>query len=252
MYSVHSTMSENACRLVSLNGKAAHLIAIGSNHEAVGLLRQGLASVLSDLQSSASLSKFEDVPMVLETDDESSVSSFDDEDDSSDAHVVTSIDALHLPKESMSVCPNNAFTIFNKALHFEKFEPATLLSDKTRVASVFLYNIGLAYHREGIQTGTSHFLHRALEFYKMAFETLDQSESFDTDFITFVMLAVTNNIGHIKSHFFEIDEMQECRSLLHSLLSTTVPGACMGEDEYAFFHHSLVFQSSVVRFAPSA
>jgi hypothetical protein len=109
---------------------------------------------------------------------------------------------------------------------------------------VLLYNIGLAYHCHGIRNGTSRELHVALELYKESLQVFeDQRQCFSSSSsqcsqADLLLLALTNNMGHIFSYFYDLKGMDPCQRHMQVLLESTPELFELFEEEeedYTFF-----------------
>jgi hypothetical protein len=163
-------------------------------------------------------------------------------------------DAPALKNTDMETSPDNLFVLFNRAI---------ILSPSTRTArssayeataeSVFLYNIGLVYHREGAERGCSALLRRALSVYEVAWKSLSlhKNQAGSSHMIDLVRFALVNNMGHIHSHFFNKQGADGCRRYLHQNISAYA--SILSKDDFAlFFMNVLMMKTELFQYAPAA
>ena len=148
-------------------------------------------------------------------------------------HVHT-IDTVPVEGE-MKVSPDNLFCFFEKA---EK-----VVNQLTGIA---MYNLALAYHREGIQRGASKLLREALSIYRAALSSLRSSPGSAAELM--LIIAISNNMGQIHSVHFEFEQARLCSQAMSSLLQAYPVESGEGIDEELlslciqnrfFSHHAL-------------
>jgi hypothetical protein len=68
------------------------------------------------------------------------------------------------------------------------------------------------------------------------------------------MLALCNNMAHIHSHFFDLEEAKNSRDLIPQILACSSPGtSSMATDDFAFFlSEAMLLQGQDLRLAPAA
>jgi hypothetical protein len=98
---------------------------------------------------------------------------------------------------------NNAMFLLNRSIILLP----SARSDEVTKASVLLYNMGFVYHRDGLERGCSAILRKALHGYEMAGRVLRKSPA-GSDL---VMFALVNNMGRIRSHFFNKQAAGGCQ-----------------------------------------
>jgi hypothetical protein len=108
----------------------------------------------------------------------------------------------------------DAFSIFDRAFLFDSSVLATVYTSEegqNYTTTVLLYNIGLAYQLLGMQDFRSQQRNfkKAMKVYRMAAAIAND----------LVFLAVSNNMGHIYSHFCETLESQRCLDCLQAGLN---------------------------------
>lgn len=147
-----------------------------------------------------------------------------------------------------AVLPENVFMLFDQA-----FIPASSPESVDGAASpryqelayaFILYNLGLALHMKGMEH-EKHYqsLHLAVKFYRMALAVLEQHcDDGRPSEIVLLLLALFNNIGHIRSHFADINEALHCVQWLRSLVTAKSPLLMNSHlrEEHSFFTLSIL------------
>jgi hypothetical protein len=133
----------------------------------------------------------------------------------------------------------------------QSFSPSAL-ADKATKESVLLYNMGFAYHREGVERGCSALLAKALHVYETARRVLRKSSAAAAAAAAggdLVMFALVNNMGHIHSHFFNQQAADGCRRCLS--LSKSTYSRILSKCDLAFFCMNF-FKTDMLQCAPAA
>jgi hypothetical protein len=154
---------------------------------------------------------------------------------------IHTMDAPALKNHDMEMSPDNMFFLFNRAIILLPSARA----DEATTASVLLYNMGFAYHREGVERGCSALLRKALHDYKMAGRVLRKSPA-GSDL---VMFALVNNMGHIHSHFFNKQAADSCRRSLSLNISTY--SRILSKYDVAFFFMNFL-KTNLLQCSPAA
>jgi tetratricopeptide (TPR) repeat protein len=104
----------------------------------------------------------------------------------------------------------DAFSVFDRAFLIDSFDLASIYSSEGQksTTAVLLYNMGLAYQLLGMQDFPTQQrnLKKAMKVYRMAAAIAND----------LVSLAVSNNMGHIYSHFCETQDSQRCLDSLRA------------------------------------
>jgi hypothetical protein len=91
------------------------------------------------------------------------------------------------------------------------------------LTAALIYNLGMTFHQEGLKTGDSQALSKALRFYSMAHETLAAAENASlkekSNGLALGFLAVANNIGHVHAKCRRFEEAGVCCNDLSFRLS---------------------------------
>jgi len=153
----------------------------------------------------------------------------------------------------MFVSPDNTFTPFNRALVFAK-EAGEENQSQLLATALMIYNLGLAHHSLGVQTGDLKELNKALRYYEMASAVLNEQQYEDIKFMDILFLSLCNNMGHINSHLFNAEETRECLELLPALLASYLPSESLMDDEdHSFFMMTVLFyHDQKMALAPAA
>lgn len=143
--------------------------------------------------------------------------------------------------KSSSHQDHHAFSIFGRALVIDEAElaAASSIAGQNCTTTVIMYNMGLAHQLQGMQDLRSQQanFNRAMKFYQMATDVLEECTSSEDQVSGLVYLAVSNDMGHIFSHFSNKKEVHHCLTWLFTILQameiydTNIIG-----DEYLPFH----------------
>jgi hypothetical protein len=126
---------------------------------------------------------------------------------------------------SLLLQDQNTFSIFDRPFLIDTTNLATAdsFADQNFLTVVILFNMGLAAQLLGMQDLRSQqaSFKKAMKLYQLASATLERSSDEGN---CLVCLALSNNMGHIHSHFCEGSETQGCldclRAGLHALHSS--------------------------------
>jgi tetratricopeptide (TPR) repeat protein len=138
---------------------------------------------------------------------------------------------------------HHAFCIYDRALLIDSTDCVAVssMTGQLCTAAALLFNMGLAYQLLGMQDLRSRksSFNKAMAVYQMATDIFEHSDGDEVNGLTY--LAVSNNMGHIYSHFCETRETQQCLdSLLEGLHS--FPNIDTRGDEYFQFRMNLLVQ----------
>jgi tetratricopeptide (TPR) repeat protein len=109
---------------------------------------------------------------------------------------------------------------------------------------VLLYNMGLAYHCQGIRNGTSRELKLALQLYEASLKVFENKRQHFSSLYNQadLLLALINNMGHIFSYFYDLKGMDRCQRHIQTLLESTPEVFELfqeEEEDYTFFASAL-------------
>ena len=137
----------------------------------------------------------------------------------------------------------NTFSIFDRPLLIDITNLTTAYSfaDQISLTAVILFNTGLASQLLGMQDLRSQQARfkKAMKLYQLASTTLNKS---GVEGNCLVCLALSNNMGHIHSHFCEGSETQGCLDCLQAGLRALHSSNCrykcdIHEDEWLLPFH---------------
>lgn len=166
-------------------------------------------------------------------------------------------------EEDLPDVHDDVFSIFKRALHLPS--EALCLSKSSELfgeilSGVLAYNIAIAHHLMGLQTGSSRCLTQGFEYYSMAYTTfaVQKKQSGIDALIDLGLLASTNNMGHILAFFRCFSETSVCSDDLSTRLAAMASSpenhvqSIMDEEYKVFFLNACFFRESVFIAAPSA
>jgi hypothetical protein len=146
----------------------------------------------------------------------------------------------------------DACSVFDRAFLIDSsdLDLASIYSseDQNSTTTVLLYNTGLAYQLLGMQDFPTrqNNLKKSMKVYRMAAAILEKSGDEANDLVFF---AVSNNMGHIYSHFWETQESHSCidclRAGLHAIQQDS-KGEILEDEFHAFQMNVLVMQRQKV------
>jgi tetratricopeptide (TPR) repeat protein len=121
----------------------------------------------------------------------------------------------------------------------------------TQASVAVLYNLAFMHHWRAIHLGISSGLPKALQLYSMALRIIPPKGNLPD--IENLVLAIWNNMGHIHSQQFQIDEARACFDRLRFLLSHRAHLLYwLPKRDYEIFLLSAMFQGSDLHLAPAA
>jgi hypothetical protein len=235
-------MNSSTRYINDVNTKAVQLLQEGRHREAICCLRRGVKFVLAQVaDTTTELPSL--VPFAFEAQQQSMQESrsslqcldYDIDDDERLAYTVA-IPEMH---NAMSSSPENVFVVFNRAFTYYEDGVFSSSADYTKATATLLYNMGIAFHRLGIQENNTAALKQSLYTYQMAYSVL--SENCDDSFSYLVMLALCNNMSHIHGHFFNLKEARSFWDLITEILAcVSSVDSSDSVDDYDFFVSELL------------
>ena len=157
-------------------------------------------------------------------------------------------------KQPSSSDSENLFSFYQHAFMLCPTTTGTISTSKklnNQVYIVLLYNIGLALHMEGI--GNDHNskgnLTKAMQFYELAMSMIAiEWRDIDPDDLL-LLLAVSNNLGHIHSYLLNFTETQKylvwLRHLMKAYQQYNKRGSVISDKDYSFFCTNSLFLEDV-------
>jgi hypothetical protein len=232
-------------RAVVINNTAVQLLQQNKPKDAIGWLRRGLSNL-------ALIEKVNyDAQQQNIHAQHASLKCIDTMDVESEKKPAYSVEIPEVRDTVISVSPDNVFVVFNRAFHLSD-DGVKTSSDSAQVSATLLYNMGLAWQHLGAQENNTEALKKALSAYERAYSAL--SQQCNDSFSCLVMLALCNNMAHIHSHFFNLEEAKHCRDLIpHILACSSAGNSSIAADDYAFFlSEAMLLEGPILKFAPAA
>jgi hypothetical protein len=135
----------------------------------------------------------------------------------------------------------NAFSVFGRALVIDDAELVAdfAIAGQNCTTAVVMYNMGLAHQLQGMQDLRSQQANfkKAMIFYQLATDVLERCTGTEDHVSGLVYLAVSNNMGHIFSHFCNTKEAHYCLTWLFTILQAMeIYDTDILGDEYLPFH----------------
>jgi hypothetical protein len=241
-------MNFSTCCIKDINSRAVLLLQQNRPKDAICWLRKGLSN-LASLEEQATYDPQRQQHLHTHH-------AFLKWGDSMDVEVeersAYSVEIPQVRNTIMSVSLDNVFVVFNRAFLLPDKGRLTTCADSTKVSATLLYNMGLAWQHFGTQENSTAALKKALLAYESAYSVL--SRQCNDSFSCLVMMALCNNMAHIHSYFFNLEQAKHCRDLIPQILAYSSPGThCMVADDYDFFlSEAMLFGGQELEFAPAA
>jgi tetratricopeptide (TPR) repeat protein len=234
-------------RAVLINSRAVLLLQQNRHKDAIGWLRRGLSNLASIEQQQVTYDAQQQNVLTHHASPKC-VDAMDAEDEERSAY---SVEIPEVRDTIISVSPDNVFVVFNRAFHLSD-DGVKTAADSAKASATLLYNMGLAWHHLGAQENNTDALKKALFAYERAYSALFRQ--CNDSFSCLVMLALCNNMAHIHSHFFNLEEAKRCRDLIpHILACSSAGNSSMAADDYAFFlSEAMLLEGQDLKFAPAA
>lgn len=197
-------------RLIALNNNGVESLRCGRFHEAMFVFRHALecAKSLCDMPHEGIRTSHARIPLFPAS--------------------LNCLETLNL----LSVSPNNMFDIYDCAFSLPKDE--SIAESVSDVLVVIIFNLALSQHLAGMCGNQEAMLSAALRNYKVAFSVFRSSSSTRTDAFA-VFLGCLTNMGHIFSHYGQLQEADACYDTLDGLLNTPEVDSLSEQDEAFFF-----------------
>jgi len=167
-------------------------------------------------------------------------------------------------ESDLHTSPGNLYSVYNRPFivndHWRDMDVFVWAQSLPHVPAVLYYNAGLCCHRLACGSGSGAsptniagnnpnaaqqstlYYQQALEFYNTAGRLLEgnaRAGVYLTE-LDILLLAVTNNVGHIYSHFSSLDEARRCLERMLAVFILSDCKALMTKDEYVFFHINIL------------
>ena len=154
---------------------------------------------------------------------------------------IVSVPILNMQEVSIN-SPSNLFTLYPRMFRIVGSIQQLSIS---KILVVLLYNLAVASHMEAITQDTPNpqNLKKVLELYETAMRVAHTSWSTqDAEQLLCVLLALTNNVGHVHSHLLNFQQTRESLSLqMHLLARATEENPLEMHDYEIFFESVCVF-----------
>jgi len=169
---------------------------------------------------------------------------------------VRSIQSTSILGENSINGNGNPFLLFDRALmisaeYMNLLEQSTLIQDIA--SAVLVYNMGLAYHLEGLQTGTSQKLLQAVRFYNISYCLLICDDEEGDGMAALPRMALVNNTGHLNAYLCSYYEASICsQDLLAYYLDQVYKGLLTDQGSAIFIKNCIWFLDWQHMAAPAA
>jgi hypothetical protein len=244
-----------------INARAVSQMEQGRNQDAIQVLRQAAQDLISWMNE-----EYEEVMTVTGSQQVMTVSS------SASAFITISLGVLstfystllgqgcgsissHMIHQHAVPLPQlcHGPEIYNCAFHLPLSDEAILSSEyRTQAIAVLLYNLALAIHRYGIQTGKSKSLAQAAAVYNKVLIMLGPNAFVLFPEIAVIILVITGNLAHIHLELRQMSEFMAARSRLRELMFD-IRLDQMSEQDFGFFNVQLFcFDQETTWYAPVA
>jgi tetratricopeptide (TPR) repeat protein len=226
----------------SLNNSAVMYLQAGRLHEAMELFQIAL-SKLRDQFVEHQESDWEG----NQSDCEKPIDQGDDEDQYMECEQDIS-EIFSKPSMSISVFSSvpvwmpqdtSFLTFYDRALLVDINTPC---HDRELLSAVILFNMALLHHSRGITCGKTDCLERASRLYQIALDVLQKQIEHSTNYL--LLMAIFNNMAHIDSHLFRMEEMKgSLKAMFNILTSDDIDDDefALEEDDYTIFFMNAIF-----------
>jgi tetratricopeptide (TPR) repeat protein len=160
---------------------------------------------------------------------------------------VTNSSIVSVPDDlDLTASPSNFFSVYNRAFVFREDTASTfewLLRRQSILPAVLLYNIALIYHRRALQQVQANEYHRALHFYKLSLNVVEDhlNAGLHSSDYCLLKLALYNNIGYLASHFCNENETIIFGGRMLATFASVDCTRLLSKEEYVFFYMNLLF-----------
>lgn len=236
----------------SLNNSAIMYLQAGKSHEAMELLQ-------------IALSKLRDQFMECEDSEWESHSENDDPiEETTSSHedrwMKCDQQSTEAPTKALNVFSSipvwmpqdTSFLIFyDRALLVDTNSPC---HDSELLSAVILFNMALLHHSRGVSYCKTDSLELASRLYRIALDILRKEVDLGSNYL--LLMAIFNNMAHIDSHLFRMEEMKKSLEEIRAIIMSDVIDAdeiSLDEDDYAiFFMNSMFGNEKELAVAPAA
>jgi len=136
------------------------------------------------------------------------------------------------------------FPLFDRALSIKIHDTASAqdllnLDFVRRLAAVVLYNKGLLCHCQALQKGDSREMYKALSYYQAAMGSILSAHDHLKYTAPILVLALLNNMGHIRCHHHDRDEARTCLDMLRHIFDESGAEEFLEEEDSLFFYFTI-------------
>ena len=236
----------------SLNNSAIMYLQAGKSHEAMELLQIALSKLrdqFMDCEESDWESQCDDEPI-----EESIGCTHEDPCTKCDQ------ESTEVPTKALNVFSSvpvwmpqdTSFLIFyDRALLVDTTVP---FHDSELLSAVILFNMALLHHSRGVSYCKTDSLELASRLYRIALDILQKDVDRGSSYL--LLMAIFNNLAHIDSHLFRIEEMKKSLEEVRTIILSEViddDECALDEDDYAiFFMNSMFGNEKELAVAPAA
>jgi tetratricopeptide (TPR) repeat protein len=223
--------------LVEINNSAVAFAQSGRSQEAMELFQLALSNLRDQFSRGAS-----SAPNFEDTVDNNSTHAmdcyhhhrFESQEPASAScaalNLFASVPKIQIPQDQ------SFLALYDRALLVDPSSGCNNEASDAAVSAVILFNMALLHHFRGLTGGQTDFLDRASRLYRIALDIL-QKHNDNTNIL--LVLALYNNLAHIDSHLFRVEDMKHSLGQMQDILSTDdSANECIlpfDEDDYLIF-----------------
>jgi tetratricopeptide (TPR) repeat protein len=236
----------------SLNNSAIMYLQAGKSHEAMELLQIALSKLRDQFMES------EESDWDSQCDDDEPIQESIERND--DQWMKCNQESTEVPSKAFNVFSSipvwmpqdTSFLIFyDRALLVDTNSPC---HDSELLSAVILFNMALLHHSRGVSYCKTDSLELASRLYRIALDILQKEVDLGSNYL--LLMAIFNNLAHIDSHLFRMEEMKKSLEEIRTILMSDVIDAddiSLDEDDYAiFFMNSMFGNEKELAVAPAA
>jgi hypothetical protein len=242
---------------VELNNVAIAFVHSGRIQEAMELFQIGLSILRDQFHGNTPDTPRPDESMV-ENDDSAPVVASGEANDTNDSadDTETSCGTISVSgSDPVEIQLDSTFlAVYDRALVVDL---DTIQPDDTRLSAVILFNMALLHHSRGLKHSNGDSLDRASRLYWFAIGILQMYHAPSANDL--LLLALYNNVAHIDSYLFRIEQMKESLEQMRDLLrppsgsGSGIGGPPIEEDDYNLFAVNAMYgRETSFRVAPAA
>jgi hypothetical protein len=226
-----------SCEIAAMNNRAVSYMQQGENKESIRLLHQALDIVSAEQKGT------ENSPDASSQEKQNIV----------EVSIVDISGKADIAYQEMQA-GIEMFTFKHAFILPEHDESCLTLSNAAMTSSILLFDLSLAYHQEGIRSGSSASLLHALTMYELTLATIQLCElQTYSHHRVVLMLAVANNMATLRTEFFDAKGLTSSLQLVQIILESEGSSTLSAED-YAWFYmnFSILFSAGTHRAAAAA